>query len=418
MSDMSEHRVPMLGTSWRRFEDPVRSRDPRIRSLVAALATLPAPAPRPEFRAELRAQLVAIAPRIVAESSEPTAVLPKVGAPTAEAAGAAPHAARRRPRHTDSAFARLRAIPLARPLRIVTAVVAAFALLLGGAVWMSRKALPGDTLYGLKRASEQVQLQFAGSDTAKAKDLLHFASVRADEVQDLLARDGVSGGGASGLNAGTANLIASTLASADSDVRSASDILTTQALEQRSPGTLNVLTKWAPGQISRLQGIAAAVPDPSLRNRTESSAHLVDAAVARAEQLAPKIVAGCAAATAPADSLGPLPQAVCSTTPTSIPPVLGTTSGTPRSASATHSGGVSGSGGGSIVSVQPATSGANGVQPTGSETTKGGGILPPILPSTTPSLPVGVSSCGVNASLGPIGIGIGLCSGVHLSVHP
>jgi hypothetical protein len=68
--------------------------------------------------------------------------------------------------------------------------------------------------------------------------------------------------------------------------------------------------------------------------------------------------------------------------------------------------------------VQPASSASNGVQPTGSATSKGGGVtLPPLLPSST-TLPVNVGSCGVNASLGPIGIGIGLCSGVHLSLHP
>jgi hypothetical protein len=72
MSEMSEHRVPMLGASWRRLEDPAHSRDPRVRALVAALAALPAPEPRPEFRAELRAQLVAIAPRIITESAGDT----------------------------------------------------------------------------------------------------------------------------------------------------------------------------------------------------------------------------------------------------------------------------------------------------------------------------------------------------------
>src|SRR6185437_4847649 len=65
---MAEHRVSMLGGPLRRYEDPAQSRDPRIREIVAALATLePAPAPRAHFRAELRAQLVAVTPRLVAE---------------------------------------------------------------------------------------------------------------------------------------------------------------------------------------------------------------------------------------------------------------------------------------------------------------------------------------------------------------
>src|SRR4051812_36335513 len=108
MGEMSEHRVPMLGASWRRLEDPARSRDPRVRSLVSALATLPSPEPRAEFRAELRAQLVAIAPRIIAETTAPTVPLPVLKA----SGKPATHGSR--PRHTDSTFARLRALPIGR----------------------------------------------------------------------------------------------------------------------------------------------------------------------------------------------------------------------------------------------------------------------------------------------------------------
>ena len=39
---MSEHRVSMLGLFWRRYEEPSRSRDPRVRAVVGALAELPA----------------------------------------------------------------------------------------------------------------------------------------------------------------------------------------------------------------------------------------------------------------------------------------------------------------------------------------------------------------------------------------
>src|ERR1700709_497436 len=67
---MSEHRVPMLGAALRRRRDPAKSSDPRVRELVAALATLEvAPAPRADFRAELRAQLVAVTPRLVDEGN-------------------------------------------------------------------------------------------------------------------------------------------------------------------------------------------------------------------------------------------------------------------------------------------------------------------------------------------------------------
>ena len=409
---MSEHRVPMLGASWRRFEDPARSRDPRVRSLVSALAALPSPEPRPEFRAELRAQLVAITPRIIGESAAPTVPLPVLvasGKPTAEG--------RRRPRHADGAFARLRSLPIGRPFRVAVAVVATFAVLLGGAVWMSRKALPGDALYGLKRASETVQLNLAGSDTAKARDLLDFAATRADEVQGLLSRAGVSGTGAvaAGLDAHTASLIKSTLASADSDVKSASSLLSTQAVQTKTTKPLNVLTQWAPSQISRLNSIAAAMPDTSLRARTESSADLVSAAVSRAEQLAPKVSSGCASGTS-TDSLGPLPQAGCGITSVLPSTVGGQPSSSPAPSAPGHT---NASGNGQNVSIVPNRGGTStGPPATGSESPTSGLHLPSLLPSLTPSLPIGISSCGIAATLGPIGIGIGLCSGLHLSLHP
>lgn len=417
---MSEHRVPMLGASWRRYEDPVRSRDPRIRELVGALATLPAPSPTPEFRAELRAQLVAIAPRIIGESDAPADLVPVVASET-EAQPS--RAAARRPRHTDathtdSVLARLRALPIGRPLRIAVAVVATFAVLLGGAVWMSKKALPGDALYGLKRASENVQLDFAGSDTEKAKLLLAFAGNRTNEVSGLLSRAGVSGDGAqaSGLDSHTASLIGSTLASADSDVKSASTLLTKQAVQKKSAAPLAVLTNWAPKQLSRLQGIAAAMPDSALRTRTESSADLVSAVVTHAQLLAPNVASGCASSVT-ASPVGPLPIGACGIDPgTVLPPGLGGQSS--ASGHPTH-GGTGVAGNGNSVSVVPAGgSSTDGVQPTAGEPSKPGGVHVTLPPITTPSLPVSVSSCGINASLGPIGIGIGLCSGIHLSLHP
>ena len=103
MTEMGEHRVALLGASWRRSEDPATSRDPRMRAVVGALATLPAPPMRAEFRAELRAQLVAITPRIVAESAPADRLRPddrhRSGASPPDTAGTPRHvraAARRR----------------------------------------------------------------------------------------------------------------------------------------------------------------------------------------------------------------------------------------------------------------------------------------------------------------------------------
>src|SRR4051812_30058135 len=291
MTAMGEHRVPLLGNAWRRNDDPAASRDPRVRAVVGALATLPAPELNAEYKAELRAQLVAITPRIVADSAEAGRMIDIVPArearprptPHGRPAAAAP-APRGAARHADGVFARLRGVHLGRPLTVAASVIVAFALLLGGAVVMSRKALPGDALYGLKRASERFELATAGSDVDKAKDYLHFAANRAGEAKALSSGSG---------DAETARLITNTLHSSDSDVRAAARLLGTSAVRHSSSAPLATMTAWAPAQLSRLQALAAALSDPALRAEALSSVRLVQAAQARATALAGKLGCSC-----------------------------------------------------------------------------------------------------------------------------
>ena len=390
----------MLGASWRRAEDPALSRDPRVRAVVAALATLPAPEPHAVFRAELRAQLVAIAPRIIAESA-PTATPTLTDTPVAE-----PIAAAGRPKHADGVFARLRGISFGRPLAIAASVITVFAMLLGGAVWMSQKALPGDTLYGLKRASENVRLDLAGSDTAKAKLLLQFAGTRVDEANGLASRATADAMG-SGLQAGvidshTADLIDSTLGSADSDVKNATTLLTNQAVASNSSTPLKIITDWAPSQLARLKSLAAAVPDGSLRQRAQSSAWLVNAAANRAKALVPVVANGCAS-TADTDSLGALPSS-CTSSPTQRTP------GTGKQHTKGHHPNKSGVGTNTApgVSPLPGTSSAPAPGTSGSSSSPTSPIkLPPVTlpPVTAPSVPVTIN----NSCVKVIVLSIGSC---------
>ncbi len=152
----------------RRYPDPESSTDPVVSALIGHLRALPAgPSMRADFRAELRAQLVAATPRLVAEGV----------------------AADDSPATTDrlrAAWQSLRAgasrIPMRRPLAVVGSLVVIFGLLLAGAVWMSSRTLPGDSLYGLKRASENVQLSLISGDGARGREYLSLAKKRASEV--------------------------------------------------------------------------------------------------------------------------------------------------------------------------------------------------------------------------------------------
>ena len=226
------------------------------------------------------------------------------------------------PKHADGAFARLRGISFGRPLAIAASVLTAFVVLLGGAVWMSQKALPGDTLYGLKRASESFQLWTDGGDrTAKAKDYLNFAQTRSEEAISLAHRASASAMGsgvlAGTIDAHTADLISSTLTSADDDVRNATSLLGKEAVASKSSSPLKILTDWAPSQLARLDALADVIPAGTLQHRAQSSAWLVSAAANRAKALAPVVANGCALATS--DALGPDPLGGCAT-PTTVTP--------------------------------------------------------------------------------------------------
>ncbi|MFE7529747.1 DUF5667 domain-containing protein [Kitasatospora sp. NPDC057542] len=64
---------------------------------------------------------------------------------------------------------------------------------LAGAAAASSNALPGDTLYGLKRGLEGLRLDFAGSDSERGELLLDNAATRLGEAKTLVGRTGPAG---------------------------------------------------------------------------------------------------------------------------------------------------------------------------------------------------------------------------------
>ncbi len=409
----------------RHYPDPAASTDPVTSALVTRLSSLPSPpTPSPGFRAELRAQLVAVAPRLVAEGLTPEGLTPDAGAESSTTA--------RRP--VDRLRAAWGRVPLRRPLAVVGTLVVVFALLLGGALWLSSSTLPGDSLYGLKRASENVQLSLTGGDGARGKEYLALAKRRADEVAKLLSKASALAGAAGpqagaagpqaagGINTHTASLVTSTLDDADADLRNGSRLLTGQAVRNMSKDPLQTLLTWTPDQISRLTAIVNRIPAGSLHGRAAASEHLTVRLLDRANRLNGDIGCSCLTQTS-SDDLGPLPCTLpcnpASTRPgaPNAPAPGGTAtspggSGTPPSGQSTATGGASVS----LPAIPGLPTGTGQTpQPTGTSSPTGssgsnglpGVSLPPASGSIT------VDSCGLTVTLGTIGLGLGSC-GLHL----
>jgi hypothetical protein len=139
--------------------------DPTMAALVAvagALATLPQ-RPAPAFRDALRT-------RLMAEAASVAASVPAT--PAAPAAPASP----------VQSLSRVLAKPA---MQVATGGLAAAVAVTGIGIGASR-SLPGDALYGLKRAVEGLQDNLAGGTLAQADSVLEHAQTRLDEVTALV----------------------------------------------------------------------------------------------------------------------------------------------------------------------------------------------------------------------------------------
>ena len=245
--------------------------------LIARLRGLPEqPRPDPRFAAELRSQLVAIAPRIVAESAD-------------EQRRPSPS----RHRRPSRGLARVR-----RPLLAIGGAAAVLVLLLGLAVSLSGSALPGQSLYGLKRASEDFKLSVSGgSDAEKGLQYLKLAHTRVTESAKLV--------GATTASDAKADLVASTLRTADSETRNGLRLIGKAALDSRSTKPAASIPAWAKGQTTAITALVADLPAGSTGlAQAKASLALLERVRTRVDQWMTDFTKGCLSA-ARSDDLGP-----------------------------------------------------------------------------------------------------------------
>ncbi|WP_139982762.1 DUF5667 domain-containing protein [Nocardioides litoris] len=223
----------------------------RMLELVAALRSAPAPEARPAFVSDLRSRLL-LAAETELVAAEPTPV------PAATA------------RTTTSTRTRRRE-------RRVAALVGGFALV-SASTSMSvaaQSALPGDTLYPLKRALEQVHVTAVRDPEGKGATLLDNAAGRLDEV-DELSRSGEQ----------DPAVIAETLADFTAQAEEASDLLISDFAVTGRESSLQELRSFTAQSLESLQALEGLVP-VDVRGSLVEATQVIDRITQRAYDACP-----------------------------------------------------------------------------------------------------------------------------------
>ena len=165
------------GTAPDRPEEPAeRPEHIRMLALAGSLAEVPRPKLDSDVKAAQRARLIA--------AMEATS-----RADTASGGAAAPTIPEQRaPRRRGVRALRPRS-RLSKNLVASGVTVTMAAGAFGGVAAASSDALPGDSLYGIKRSMEDVKLGMAGNDSDRGKLYLNQAATRLHEARRLMERD-------------------------------------------------------------------------------------------------------------------------------------------------------------------------------------------------------------------------------------
>jgi hypothetical protein len=228
--------------------------------------------------------------------------------------------------------------PAARLLSSV--ITGACAVLLLGAltVLLSRGALPGEMLYGVKRASESAELGLTSGQESKGLKHLEFAAIRLEEVSGLVGRSGTTaaaaGPVAAGLDPDEAALVLENLRSFDEQARTGSRLILPLTAQPTGPSPAE-LAEWARSQSARLDSLSPSLDDDG-RTAAAGSQQMLQRLNQRASVLSgPE---RCETGTA-SDDLGPLPTGDCDEDgqATSVAPPTPTETSTSTSSSTTTS---------------------------------------------------------------------------------
>ena len=197
-----------------------------LADFAAALRSVPEVAPRPAFAADLRERLMAAAATDLVADGTPDAV-------TARLTVRHNPARRRHERRLTAGIATL-------------AIVGASA----GTALASQGSLPGETLYPVKRAIENVRSGFTPSESGKGSALLGDADTRLHEVAQLSRDD----------SEGNVSEITETLDTFAEQAKKASDLLLSNYREHKDAASIEKLHEFTSDSIHQLAVLEPLLP--------------------------------------------------------------------------------------------------------------------------------------------------------------
>jgi hypothetical protein len=156
-------------------------------------------------------------------------------------------------------------------IRQAVAALTAVAIVGGaGAAAASSGAVPGDSLYGLKRGLEAAQLSLAGSEMARGRELLEQADARLGEAEKLAASSDAT-------DASTRDHIGQALSDMNTALSDGSTLLTDVYRRTGDPAALELLDRFVIDQQRRLDALLDRLAgiDPALRDSAAATAALL-----------------------------------------------------------------------------------------------------------------------------------------------